>query len=469
MSETPEEAPERAPGAPERAPEGAPEEAPERAPETAPEGALGNAPRNPNAGITRRFMLGAAGIGAAAAGLSAAGGFLAGRVTGSSEQPTYGFLGTHQPGILTAQQSSLHFASYDLSTSSRDDVIALLRRWSAAAATLMSGRELGRGIAGGSYSAAPDDSGEAHDLSPAGLTITIGFGRSLFEHDGVDRFGLGDRMPEQLIELPHFPGDALEPQRVGGDLFIQACANDPQVASHAIRNLSRIAIGTAAVRWDQQGFGRTSSTTREQSTPRNLMGFKDGTNNIRAEDEDVLQRDVWVDAADGQDWMAGGSYLVARRILILTHLWDRAALGEQERLVGRTKQSGAPLSGGDEFTALDFDRRGDAGVPLIPHDSHVALAHPSRSGHQMLRRGYNFTDGFDELGHLNAGLFFLAFVRDAARQFVPLQTAMSRSDGMTVKFLRSTGSALFAVPPGLPLGSRLNEVDGDFVGSGLFD
>jgi deferrochelatase/peroxidase EfeB len=176
-----------------------------------------------------------------------------------------------------------------------------------------------------------------------------------------------------------------------------------------------------------------------------------------------------VDADDGQDWMTGGTYLVARRILILTHLWDRTALGDQERLVGRTKQSGSPLSGGDEFTTLDFDRRGDAGVPLIPHDSHVALAHPSRTGHQILRRGYNFTDGFDQQGHLQAGLFFLAFMRDAQAQFVPVQTAMSRSDGMTVNFLRSTGSALFAVPPGLPSDSRLNELDGDYVGRGLFD
>ena len=418
--------------------------------------------------VTRRFMLGAAGIGAAAAGLSAAGGFLAGRASAADGAASHGFLGEHQSGILTAQQSSLHFAAYDLTTSSRDELIALLRRWTAAAATLMAGRELGRGIAGGPYSAPPDDTGEATGLPPSNLTITIGFGRSLFERDGVDRFGVRDGMPEQLIELPHFPGDALEPRRVGGDLFVQACADDPQVASHAIRNLSRIAIGTAAVRWDQQGFGRTSTTTREQSTPRNLMGFKDGTNNIRAEDTSDLDREVWADAADGQAWMAGGSYLVARRILILTHLWDRTALGDQERLVGRTKASGSPLSGGDEFTTLDFDRRGDAGVPLIPHDSHVALAHPSRTGHQLLRRGYNFTDGFDEQGHLNAGLFFLAFMRDAATQFVPLQTAMSRSDGMTVKFLRSTGSALFAVPPGLPTDARLNELDGDYLGSALF-
>ena len=427
----------------------------------------------PRPGVSRRFVLGATGIGAAAAGLSAVGGFLAGQnaAQGAASHSTgsHEYLGPHQSGILTTQQNSLHFAAYDLITTARADVVALLRIWSAAAATLMAGRDLGRGLAGGSYSAPPDDTGEAHDLPPSNLTITIGFGRSLFEKNGVDRYGLRDRMPEQLIELPHFPGDALEEQRVGGDLFVQACADNPQVASHAIRNLSRLAIGTAAVRWDQQGFGRTSSTTRDQSTPRNLMGFKDGTNNVRAEDTPILDEEVWAHANDGEAWMAGGSYLVARRILILTHLWDRTTLGDQERLVGRTKASGAPLSGGSEFTTLDFDRRGDAGVPLIPHDSHVAIAHPSRTGHQLLRRSYNFTDGFDEQGHLNAGLFFLAFMRDAATQFVPLQTTMSRSDGMTVKFLRSTGSALFAVPPGLPADSRLSPDDGDYLGSGLFE
>jgi deferrochelatase/peroxidase EfeB len=420
-------------------------------------------------GVSRRFVLGAAGIGTVAAGVSAAAGFLAGRAAGEAEPTTtYGYFGEHQSGILTAQQNHLHFASYDLTTDSRDDVVALLRTWTAAAATLMAGQDLGRGVAGGSYLAAPDDTGEAHDLPPSGLTITFGFGRTLFEREGSDRFGLRARMPEQLVDLPHFPGDELEAQRVGGDLCIQACADDPQVASHAIRNLTRIAIGTAAIRWDQQGFGRTSSTTRAQQTPRNLMGFKDGTNNLRAEDTTSLQREVWSSASDKPEWMTGGSYLVARRILILTHLWDQTPLGEQERMIGRAKGSGAPLSGGEEFTAPDFDRRGDAGLPLISHDSHVALAHPSRTGHLLLRRSYNFTDGVDADGHFSAGLFFLAFMRDAREQFIPLQTTMSRTDGMTVNFLRSTGSALFAVPPGLAAGSALDATSGDFIGSGAF-
>ena len=88
-----------------------------------------------------------------------------------------------------------------------------------------------------------------------------------------------------------------------GDIGVQACANDPQVAVHAVRNLARVGFGTVAVRYSQLGFGRTSSTTREQVTPRNLMGFKDGTNNLKAEDTGGLDQNVWVAKGDGPDWL----------------------------------------------------------------------------------------------------------------------------------------------------------------------
>src|SRR5699024_7342115 len=109
--------------------------------------------------------------------------------------------------------------------------------------------------------------------------------------------------------------------RCGGDIAVQACADDPQVAVHAIRNLARIGFGRASVRWSQLGYGRTSSTSTQQVTPRNLFGFKDGTANIKSEHVQDVEDHVWVqpdDAADGsgQDsaWLTGGSYLVARRI-----------------------------------------------------------------------------------------------------------------------------------------------------------
>lgn len=419
-------------------------------------------------GISRRALLLTAGAGAAVAGVSAAGGYAGGAASaGRSHRRTYPFFGTHQSGIVTRQQDHLHFAAFDVTTDSRDELIGLLQEWTVAAERLMTGRDLGMGTGGGSYDAPPDDTGEAHDLEASGLTITFGFGRSLFERDGDDRFALRDRMPDALIELPHFAGDTLDENRVGGDLCIQACADDPQVAIHAIRNLTRIAFGTAAVKWAQLGFGRTSSTTREQVTPRNLMGFKDGTNNLHAEDDAALAQSVWAQASDGPSWMAGGTFLVARRIRILTEIWDRTALGDQENLVGRTKVEGAPLSGGSERTPIDFDKLGADGEPLVPADSHVHIAHPAHSGVHMLRRGYNFTDGADNLGRLDAGLFFIAMVRDPATQFVPVQSAMSKRDRMTVEYLRSTGSALFALPPGLPSGSKLGAA-GRFIGDALF-
>ena len=407
-----------------------------------------------------------------AAGALAVGGtagFAVGRATASNaEDRAYAFHGRHQSGILTPQQDRLHFAAFDVTTTDRDRLIALLQRWSLAAATLMAGDELGFGTGGGPGVAPPDDTGEAYDLPPSGLPITFGFGPGLFERDGVDRFGIGARRPAQLIDLPHFPGDTLVDEFTGGDICIQACADDPQVAVHAIRNLARLAFGDAAVKWSQLGFGRTSSTTKEQVTPRNFMGFKDGTRNLRAEDTELVERWLWSQAGDGAEWMADGTYLVARRIRILIENWDRTSLTDQQDLVGRFKASGAPLSGGQEFTDPDFDARDQSGEPIIATDSHIAIAHPNHNGGvMMLRRGYNFTDGADGLGRLDAGLFFLAYVRDPRTQFVPVQDQMSRFDPMTFEYLRTTGSALFAVPPGVPPGVPVG-MGGAFVGQPLF-
>jgi deferrochelatase/peroxidase EfeB len=420
-------------------------------------------------GLSRRGLLGLAGGGAAVAAVGAAAGFGVGRATApaatsTGSAATYAFTGTHQAGIVTPAQDRMYTAAFDVTTTDRDALVALLQAWTTMAARLTQGLSAGpQGFASGPYDAPPDDTGEAADLPAAGLTLTFGFGRSLFvgstAADGTstgDRFGLADRLPDALIDLPHFPGDALEDARCGGDLVVQACADDPQVAVHAIRNLSRAAFGSARIRWTQLGYGRTSSTSTAQQTPRNLFGFKDGTANIKAEEPDALDEHVWVQAGDGtaaSDWLAGGSYLVARRIRMTIETWDRSALREQEAVVGRTKAEGAPLSGGTEFTEPDFALEGRDGQPLVPVDSHVRMAHPTQNdGVRMLRRGYNFTDGNDELGRLDAGLFFLAFVRDPRTQYVPMQTALARSDALS-EYLRHTGSGLWAVPPGVPTGA----------------
>jgi deferrochelatase/peroxidase EfeB len=272
------------------------------------------------------------------------------------------FYGEHQAGIVTPAQDRLHFVSFDVITDKREDLVELLQEWTAAAARLVQGKEAGTfGTLGGVPEAAPDDTGEALGLPASGLTLTIGFGPSLFDK----RFGLADKRPAALADLPKFPGEALIPEISGGDICVQACAHDPQVAVHAIRNLARIGFGKVSVRWSQLGFGRTSSTSRAQATPRNLMGFKDGTNNLKLEDAELLRRQLWVDAQDGPAWMTGGSYMVTRKIRMMVETWDRTSLGEQEAIFGRDKGAGAPLGKKAEFDPLDFAAKGADGGPLI--------------------------------------------------------------------------------------------------------
>jgi deferrochelatase/peroxidase EfeB len=390
--------------------------------------------------LTRRALItsgGAAAAVAAAAGV----GFAAGQ-DDADTNPTGAthvepFHGEHQAGIATPAQDRLHFAAFDVvDGTKRADLRELLKAWTEAAATMATGATIGSGAAADQL-APPDDTGEALDLTPANLTVTFGFGPGLFD----DRFGLADRRPAALTRLPDLPGDALDRDRSDGDLCIQACANDPQVAFHAIRNLARIGRGLVTVRWSQLGFGRTSTTSRAQATPRNLMGFKDGTANLKLEDAKALAQHVWVggDRPGEPAWLTGGSYLVARRIRMLIEVWDRASLADQEQTIGRTKVIGAPLGGTDEFQTLK--------PTALPPDSHVRLAHPDMNdGVKILRRGYSFTDGLESLGQLDAGLFFLAYMREPSA-FITLQNHLGANDALN-EYIKHVGSGLWAIPPG---------------------
>nr|WP_267974780.1 iron uptake transporter deferrochelatase/peroxidase subunit [Streptomyces lomondensis] len=272
-------------------------------------------------------------------------------------------------------------------------------------------------------------------LKPSRLTLTLGFGPSLF-----GKFGLADHRPEALVDLPKFAGDNLDRTRSGGDLCVQACADDPQVAVHAVRNLARIGFGKVVIRWSQLGFGKTSSTTPEAQTPRNLMGFKDGTRNIAGTETARLKEFVWVDEKDGPPWMTGGSYLVARRIRMHIETWDRTSLQEQEDIFGRDKGEGAPVGRAKE--------RDEPFLKAMKPDAHVRLAHPdSNQGATILRRGYSFTDGTDGLGRLDAGLFFLAYQRDVRKGFIPIQRNLA-ADALN-EYIQHVVSAVFAVPPGV--------------------
>jgi deferrochelatase/peroxidase EfeB len=393
---------------------------------------------------TRRGFLGGA---LGAVGLAAAGGsgYAIAATRGESERAgdRVPFYGTHQAGIDTPVQDRLAFAAFDVTTTDVDAVRTMLGTWAAAAARMTAGEPIG--AAETAPTAPPIDTGEAAGLSAARLTITVGFGPSFFDR----RFGLARHRPAALADIPPLPGDALDPGRSNGDIGVQACADDPQVAFHAIRNLARVARGTAVLRWSQLGFGRTSTTSSAQSTPRNLMGFKDGTRNIKAEDAADLRRFVWVGEESDQAWMRGGSYLVTRRIRMLVESWDTDYLADQEAVIGRTKDTGAPLTGTGEFDTPDLGAvRG--GRAVIPADAHIRLASPANNaGQKLLRRGYSYTDGTDpQTGLLDAGLFFIAYQKDPRRQFVPIQRRLGMHDALN-EYIRHTSSAVFAVPPGL--------------------
>ncbi|MCT9083496.1 iron uptake transporter deferrochelatase/peroxidase subunit [Streptomyces fulvoviolaceus] len=398
---------------------------------------------NPSEATTpsRRALIGWGGAGLAL-GAAAAGGTVAMTRTGNDVDPAgaaaggaIAFHGAHQAGIATPVQDRLHFAAFEVTTEDRAEFVQMLKDWTAAARRMAAGHAVGEGAYGGLAEAPPDDTGEALGLKPSRLTLTIGFGPSLFE-----KFGLAEEKPEALVDLPQFAGDNLDKNRSGGDLCIQACADDPQVAVHAIRNLARIGFGKVVIRWSQLGFGKTSSTTPDAQTPRNLMGFKDGTRNIAGTETDRLKKFVWVDGKDGPAWMNGGSYLVARRIRMHIETWDRTSLQEQEDIIGRDKGEGAPVGRAKE--------RDKPFLKAMLPDAHVRLAHPdSNHGATILRRGYSFTDGTDGLGRLEAGLFFLAYQRDVREGFIQIQRNLA-PDSLN-EYIQHVGSALFAVPPGV--------------------
>jgi len=228
------------------------------------------------------------------------------------------------------------------------------------------------------------------------------------------------------------------------------------VTFHAIRNLARIGRGVVALRWSQQGFGRTSLTDASQQTPRNLMGFKDGTNNLVAQDAAAIDAHVWVGDHDDPAWMRGGTYLVTRRIRMLLEVWDRSTLADQEQTIGRVKGSGAPLGRQHEHDTVPLAKRVD-GAPVIPVDAHIRLAAPaSNDGIRILRRGYSFTDGIDAVtNQLDSGLFFVAFQRDPRTGFIPVQQRLA-ADALN-EYIRHTSSALFACPPGVDASGYVGE------------
>ena len=418
-------------------------------------------------GVSRRGMLSGAllaGLGGAAVG--ATGGGSAAWAMAAAQDPqtraddsdvvdltrSYPFYGTgHQGGVATEPQRHTVFMTFRVAdTASRTSLQSLLARWSAAAAMLQQGKPVGA-VQPQRDVAPAGDTGESFGLSPASLTVTLGLGPSLF--DG--RFGLASRRPAVFSALPTLNGDTLDPAFTGGELSVQACADDPQVCYHAVRNLARLGRSIVAPFWAVLGFGRASAGPGQQ-TPRNLLGFKDGTRNVTTDEQ--YAKHVWIAGGD-QPWLDGGTYQVVRKIRMLLETWDTDRIGNQQRIIGRHKQEGSPLTGGHEMDTPDFTAKDSAGAPVIDPLAHVALAaHENNGGVMIRRRSYSYTDGLDANGELNAGLLFVSYQNDP-RHFTTLQNRLGANDLLN-EYIRHVGSAVFAVPPA--------PEPGHYVGQALF-
>ncbi|KGQ24766.1 iron uptake transporter deferrochelatase/peroxidase subunit [Gallibacterium anatis] len=354
---------------------------------------------------------------------------------------TYPFYGEHQQGIITPQQTYVYFLVLDLATESLDEVREVFKTWTTYAARLTQGKNVKEYAK--NHFVPPADTGEADDLSAYGLTLTFGVSPSFLQ-----KLGLQDKAPKELKDLPLFPRDQLKEEFSGGDICIQSCANDAQVAFHAVRQLVRVARANVTMKWSQAGF---ISADKATDTPRNLFGFKDGTANVNTVKD--LDGQVWVDQPD---WLKGGSYLIVRKIVMHLETWDRTSYKEQERTFGRHRISGAPIGEKEEFAPLDLDKLNHHGKPMIPTDSHSALAH--KTGKQMLRRAYSYSDGINpRTGQFDSGLLFICYQKDP-EQFITIQNALGNVDRLN-EYITHIGSGLFACFGGVK--------EGEFIGQAL--
>jgi deferrochelatase/peroxidase EfeB len=401
--------------------------------------------------LSRRGVLaslagaGAAGIAGAAAGAELRGGQPGGAARPGEDQPGYGavppFGGPHQAGIATPRPASLVLATFDATAADRPELAGLLREWTRVISELAAGEPGGHA-----------DSGETRGLPASRLTITVGFGPSLFD----ERFGLARELPLSLRPLPEFPRDRIDRSLTGGDLVVQACAEGEVTAAHAVRQLARVGAGVARPRWLTAGFAPAPELLG-RATPRNQLGFKDGTANA-APGSRAFGATVWVPAVSGPAWLAGGTFLCYRKIRIALPSWDALSIADQQAVIGRVKSTGAPLSGGTEHSPLRLAARTADGSLTIPPDSHVRLAAPQLSdGAQLYRRSFAYEDGIDQsTGHPDAGQLFLAFAASPEQQFVPILARLAASDRLN-QFTTHVASGIWALPPAPPRGGFLGD------------
>ncbi|MBY0121341.1 iron uptake transporter deferrochelatase/peroxidase subunit [Bacillus sp. S/N-304-OC-R1] len=413
-----------------------------------------------NKAVSRRNILKAAGIGGVGLVLGATG--MGGVLTAiganpfTDDNPTsknkVNFYGSYQSGILTKNPKHVYFVALNCTASSKAELKELFKIWTEDSVRMMNGEMK---LDSSNTLLPPLDTGEANGLDAANLTLTFGVGPSLFEKQ---EFGLHRKKPNELKDLPHFPKDQLDPAYTGGDFCIQACADDPQVAFHAVRNLIRSARGKVTMKWSQTGFNSYPQKNGKLETPRNLFAFKDGTGNPNVDDEKEMNEVVWVQPGESKDWLTGGTYLVARKIQMHLETWDRTALKEQEATFGRHRDTGAPIGKTNEFEDMDINRTDENGNSVVPATSHVYLARQVKD--KILRRSFSYSNGVQQgTGAFDAGLLFISFQK-SPKSFINIQNSFGRIDKLN-EYISHRGSAIFACFPGVKKGS--------YLGSSLFD
>jgi deferrochelatase/peroxidase EfeB len=394
--------------------------------------------------LTRRGLLAGATAAAAGAAVATAVGPLetVAKAAGASPSSSYPFEGAHQAGVLTPPQRAAAFVALDVTAANRAELVDLMRTITDQVRFLTKGGSpVEPGIA-----APPTDNGVVGPVvDPDGLTVTMSVGASLFDH----RFGLASRKPAKLTTMSAapFPNDSLDSTVCDGDLLLQICANESDTVIHALRQIAKVTRGGAQVRWRQDAF---KSPPRPTGTPRNLMGFKDGIANPRVGSSGEMDALVWTRGGSAGEpaWTTDGSYHVVRLIRMLVEFWDRVDLREQEQMIGRRKADGAPLTGGGERTAPDYDN--DPTGEAVLFSAHIRNANPrdaQTADSRILRRSYNYDNGTDLNGELQQGLVFVAFNQDLERQFKAVQTRLIEEP--LVDYVSPFGGGYFFALPGV--------------------
>ena len=355
---------------------------------------------------------------------------------GAAGRATTPFRGAHQPGVITEAQAHATFVAFDLlDGADREALVRLMRVWTDDIERLASGRP---GLA---------DVEPELAATPAGLTVTVGYGPGFLAAAGLAR-----RAPDWLAPLPAFGVDRLEGRWSDGDALLQVCADDPLTVAHAVRVLTRGAQTFAAVRWVQHGFRHAAGSHAPGTTMRNLMGQLDGSRNLRGGTDDAL---IWC-GSDQQDWLTAGTAVIVRRIAMDLDGWEQLGRSEREAVIGRRLADGSPLTGSQEHDEPDLSAKSPLGLPVIDMFAHIRRAVSDNPDERFLRRSYNYDEPPTTGQHSNSGLVFVAYAADPVRQFVPIQSRLDELDLLN-RWTTPIGSAVFAVPPGARTGEYLGE------------